>query len=95
MQSLSTLLPFILMFGLFYLIIFLPENKRKKKFKLMLDNLKVDDEVLTRGGIIGKIVNLQDNFMILQTGPDKVRIKLDRNAIMNVLNENSENNTES
>jgi preprotein translocase subunit YajC len=47
----------------------------------MLSGLKVNDEIMSRGGIIGKIVNIQDNFVIMQTGPDKMRIKLDKNGI--------------
>jgi preprotein translocase subunit YajC len=60
----------------------------------MISNLKVNDEVMTRGGIIGKIINIQDNYIILETGPDRVRIKLDKNGISNVLNTNNEDNQE-
>jgi len=74
------------MLGLFYLIIFVPESKRKKKFAAMLNNLKVNDEVMTRGGILGKIVNIQDNFIIIQTGPDRTKIKIDKNGISSVIN---------
>jgi len=84
--SIGTFLPFILMIALFYLIIFVPESKRKKKFAAMLNGLKVNDEVMTRGGIIGKIVNIQDNFIILQTGPDRTKIKVDKNGISSVTN---------
>ena len=95
MAYLSNLLPFIFMLGLFYLIIFVPENKRKKKYKAMLDNLKVNDEILTRGGVMGKIVNLQDDYIILETGPDKVRIKFNKSAVMNILSVSNEINKES
>lgn len=94
LSSISSLLPFILMIALFYLFIFVPENKRKKKYSSMISNLKVNDEVMTRGGIIGKIINIQDNYIILETGPDRVRIKLDKNGISNVLNTNNEDNLE-
>lgn len=94
LASLSSLLPFILMIGLFYLFIFVPENKRKKKYSAMISSLKLNDEVMTRGGIVGKLVNIQDNFVILETGPDKVRIKLDKNGISHVLNTNKEDNQE-
>lgn len=90
MQSLLTFIPFILMIGLFYLIVFIPENKRKKKYSAMLNSLKVNDEVITKGGIIGKIVNIQDKFIILQSGPDKARLKIDKNGVLNVVAENTE-----
>jgi len=90
MQTLVQLLPLIAMLGLFYLIIFIPESRRKKKYSLMINSLKVNDEILTKGGIIGKIINIQDDFLILQTGPDKARIKLSKNGIANVFSENTE-----
>lgn len=79
--------PLIFMIVIFYLIIFVPEGKRKKRYKAMLDNLKVNDEIMTKGGIVGKIINVQDRFVILQTGPDKVRIKLDKTGVLNLLSE--------
>jgi preprotein translocase subunit YajC len=95
MQYISTLIPFILMIGLFYLFIFVPENKRKKKYSNMQSSLKVNDEIMTRGGIIGKLINIQDKFVILETGPDRARIKLDKNGISHVLNSNAEENSDS
>lgn len=94
MASVIQYLPYILMIALFYLIIFVPESKRKKKFASMLSNLKVNDEVMTRGGILGKIVNIQDNFTIIQTGPDRTKIKVDKNGIASVLNKTVEEKTE-
>ncbi|MTK11683.1 MAG: preprotein translocase subunit YajC [Clostridiaceae bacterium] len=79
--------PLIVMIVIFYLIIFVPEGKRKKRYRAMLDNLKVNDEIMTKGGIVGKIINVQDRFVILQTGPDKVRIKLDKTGVLNLLSE--------
>lgn len=91
----STLLrfaPLVIMMAFVYLIIIVPENKRKKKYREMLDSLKVNDEVMTKGGIIGKIINIQDNFVILQTGPDKIRIKLDKTGVLTLLSELETNN---
>lgn len=85
MQTIIALAPYILMLAVFYLIIFIPENKRKKKYNSMLAALKLNDEVLTKGGIMGKIVNIKDDFVILETGPDRARIKLTKNGISNVL----------
>jgi preprotein translocase subunit YajC len=86
METLIGLLPLIAMLGLFYLIVFIPENRRKKKYNTMLNALSVNDEIITKGGILGKIVNLQDDFVIIQTGPDRARIKLSKNGISSVLN---------
>lgn len=82
----SPIVYFVIMIALFYLFIFVPEGKRKKKYSSMINGLKVNDEIMSRGGIIGKIVSLQDNFVIMETGPDRVRIKLDKNGISHVTN---------
>lgn len=86
MGQLGTLLPLILMLGVFYLVIFIPENKRKKKYAALLNNLKVNDEVMTKGGIIGKIINIQDEYIVLESGPDRTRIKLAKSGIGTVTN---------
>ncbi len=89
MGQLGSLLPLILMLAVFYLVIFIPENKRKKKYAALLNNLKVNDEVMTKGGIMGKIINIQDEYIILESGPDRARIKLAKSGIGTVLNSNS------
>ncbi|HEY8888757.1 MAG TPA: preprotein translocase subunit YajC [Clostridium sp.] len=89
MGQIGTLLPLILMLAVFYLVIFIPENKRKKKYAALLNNLKVNDEVLTKGGIMGKIINIQDEYIILESGPDRTRIKLSKSGIGTVTNLNS------
>ncbi|MBV7275310.1 preprotein translocase subunit YajC [Clostridiaceae bacterium UIB06] len=93
MSTLLRFAPLVIMMAFVYLIIIVPENKRKKKYRGMLDSLKVNDEVMTKGGIIGKIINIQDNFIILQTGPDKIRIKLDKTGVLTLLSELETNNS--
>ena len=90
MSTIVQLSPIILMLGVFYLIVFVPENKRKKKYGSMLASIKVNDEIVTRGGIMGKITNIQDDFVIVQSGPDRARFKLSKTGILNVLTEKDE-----
>lgn len=90
MQYITGLLPFIVMIAIFYLLIFVPESRRKKKYSSMITNLKVNDEIMTRGGIVGKIVNIQDDYVILQSGPDKTRIQVSKNGIGNIMNPTSD-----
>ena len=85
MQSVVSLLPIILMLAVFYLVVFIPENKRKKKYAALLNNLKVNDELMTKGGIMGKIINIQDDYIILESGPDRTRIKLSKSGIGTVI----------
>lgn len=85
MDNISVLLvnvvPFLLVFVIFYFLLILPEKKRKKKYQSMLDELKVNDEVLTRGGIIGKITHIDEKSVTLETSPAKTKIKFDKSGI--------------
>lgn len=83
--GLGSFLPLIIAFGLFYAIVFIPENKRKKKYEQMLSDLKVNDDVLSKGGIMGRIISIEDEYIILETGPSRARIKLHKNGISSVL----------
>lgn len=84
-SMLGAILPFVIMIGLFYVMMYLPEKKRKKKYGDMLSTLSLNDEIITKGGILGKVVNIQDTFIILETGPNRARVKLDKNGILSVL----------
>ena len=85
-QLLSTLLPLVAMFAIMYFLLILPEKKRTKKYNTMLSELKVNDEVLTRGGIIGKIITIDEDQMVIQSGPDRVRFRVTKNSIAQKLN---------
>ena len=86
MQFVSLLLPFVLMFGIMYLLLIRPEKKRAKVYNEMLAELKVNDEVLTRGGIIVKIITIEEDQMVIQSGPDRVRFRVTKNSIAQKLN---------
>lgn len=82
-----TVLPFIFMILLFYVFIMIPEKKRKNKYNTMIGALKLNDEVLTRGGIIGKVVKINDDSIIIESGPDRTKLKLQKNGILSVISE--------
>ena len=83
MKALGSFLLLILLFVVFYLMLFLPEKKRKKKYDEMLSGLKVNDEIMTRGGIIGKIVSLDDENIVVETSSDRTKLKLTKNSVAN------------
>ena len=85
-NGLMTIVTFVIMIVFFYLIIIIPENKRKKKYNTMLESLKVNDEIMTRGGIIGNVVIIKDDYVIIQSGPDKARLKMSKASIGSILN---------
>lgn len=74
-------LPYIILLGAMYFIFFLPEKKRKNAFLKMISELKVNDEITTRGGIIGKIVKLDDESITIETGLARTSIKFTKNAV--------------
>ena len=88
-QWLATLLHLVAMFAIMYFLLILPEKKRTKKYNTMLSELKVNDEVLTRGGIIGKIITIDEDQMVIQSGPDRVRFRVTKNSIAQKLNKDA------
>jgi len=78
---LVNVVPFLLVFVVFYFFLILPEKKRKKKYQGMVDELKLNDEVVTRGGIIGKIAHIDEKGITIETSAAKTRIKIDKSGI--------------
>ena len=66
----------VLFVGVFYFLMLRPEQKRKKQAAEMRAALKAGDEITTIGGIVGKVVNVKDEFVTFETGEDRVRIKV-------------------
>lgn len=90
MTIIMQILPFIVILGVFYFFLILPEKKRRNKYEGMLDSLKVNDEVLTRGGIIGKIITIKDDYLVIESGPERCRLKLSKQGISTVMNQEEE-----
>ncbi|MCM1992576.1 preprotein translocase subunit YajC [Oceanirhabdus seepicola] len=80
------LIVFGIMFGMMYLLIIVPDKKRRKKYSSMLDTMKVNDKITTKGGIVGKIINIKDDYIILETGPDRARVKMLKTGILTIEN---------
>ena len=78
---LSIVLPFALMFGLMYFLLILPEKKRTKKYNSMIAALEKNDEILTRGGIMGKIIIVEEDYVIMETSAERTKLKISKNGI--------------
>jgi preprotein translocase subunit YajC len=76
--------PLIVIFAIFYFMAIRPQQKREKDRKIMLSNLKEGDDIITIGGIYGRILNIKEDVVTLELG-DKLKIKVTRSAIGNVL----------
>ncbi len=57
------LFPFL--FLLMYVLLIRPQSKKSKEHKNLIDNLKINDEIVTNGGIVGKIIKISDQFIII------------------------------
>ncbi len=77
----SMIFMLLLMFAFFYLFIIRPENKKKKKTEEMRNSLSLGDEIITIGGMIGKIVQITEDTITFETGEDRVRIQTKKWAI--------------
>lgn len=76
----SSIIMIVLMLVIFYLFLILPENK-KKKLNEMRSNLKVGDDIVTIGGMMGKVVHVTDDSVTFETSEDQVRIQVAKWAI--------------
>lgn len=79
-NPLTAFLPLILIFGIFYFLLIRPQQKKQKQHQELLKNLQRGMEVVTSGGIIGRITGLTDDVVTIEVA-DKVRIKVVRNQI--------------
>lgn len=79
------ILPLLLMFVIFYIFIILPQRRREKQFRDMINSLIVGDEIVTTGGIVGKIVNIKDDILTIEVGADRVKLKVYKWAVKEVL----------
>ncbi len=81
---LSTMMLPILFLAIFYFFIIRPQQKKDKKIREMRNSVKVGDEILTIGGIYGKIVKIKDEVITIEVGSDKTRFNIAKWAIGNV-----------
>lgn len=77
----SMIMMLVLMFAVFYFFMIRPENKRKKKTEEMRNSLSVGDEIVTIGGMTGKIVQVTEDTITFETGEDRVRIQAKKWAV--------------
>ena len=73
--------PIIVIFGIFYLLLFLPMQKQKKAQAKMLSELKNGDSVVTTGGIVGTITAVDSDTIVLRVKPDNLKLQFARSAV--------------
>lgn len=78
--GLMNLLPMVLLFVVFYFLLIRPQQKRAKEHQNMLSNLKRGDNIVTNGGLVGKITGISDKIVTLEVA-EKIRIRVLRSHI--------------
>ncbi len=81
---LGSLLPMVAIFAIFYFLLIRPQQKKQKELNNLINNLQKGDEVLTAGGILGRITGLDDNYVEIEIAAN-VKIKMQKNSVINVL----------
>jgi preprotein translocase subunit YajC len=77
MGALSPIIMMVAMFGIFYFILIRPQVKKQREHANMLSKLGKGDEIITRGGVIGKITGVADDVLIVEL-QEKVRVRIPR-----------------
>lgn len=82
--SLGSMLPLLLMFVVLYFVMIRPQMKRQKEHRAMIEALAKGDEVVTSGGLVGRVTKLDDNHLRLEVASG-VELQLQRSAVVQVL----------
>ena len=85
MNGLESFIPIILIFVIMYFLLIRPQQKKIKEHKNMVDNLRRGDQVLTQGGILGKITKVKEGEEIEVELATDVKVAIVRSTIVNVL----------
>jgi preprotein translocase subunit YajC len=83
-NAMMQLLPLVLIFVVFYFLLIRPQSKRAKEHKAMVSALAVGDEVVTSGGILGRVTEAGEQFLTVEIA-EGVRIKIQRHTVSSVL----------
>ena len=80
----ETIIMIVAMIAIFYFFMIRPESKKKKKLKEMREALAVGDTITTIGGILGKVVSVDDDKITFETSEDRVRVQVAKWAVSTI-----------
>lgn len=75
------LLPFVAIFAIFYFLVILPQKRKQQETKQMVEQLKINEEVITNGGLIGKIKEIRETSFVIQSA-EKSFIEIAKSAVV-------------
>jgi preprotein translocase subunit YajC len=85
-SAFASFLPLVLIFAIMYFLLIRPQQKKVKDLKAMVDGLRRGDQVLTQGGIIGKVTKVGDDGVLEVEIAEGVKVKMPRHTISQVMN---------
>ncbi len=80
----SGLIMMAVFFGIFYFLLIRPQQKKNKDIQKMRSGLQVGDEVITIGGVHGKVLNIKDEVLTVEVGADKLKLQVSKWAVGSV-----------
>ena len=80
----------VIMIAVFYFLLIRPQKKREKQTRMMLNDMRPGDEIITIGGIMGKIVSIKDESVLIESGADRTKLRFEKSAIKQVLTEHDD-----
>ncbi len=83
-DPIMSILPIIILFVIFYFLLIRPQQKKAKEHKNMVETLSKGDEIVTQGGILGKVTDVSDNYLTCKIA-DNVEVKVQSHAVATVL----------
>nr|WP_315019535.1 preprotein translocase subunit YajC [uncultured Aminipila sp.] len=86
MGSLQSLLPLVLLILIMYFLLIRPQKKKEKAVNEMRSNIKAGDEIITIGGICGKVVKVKEETIVIQVGAEKLKFEMMKWSVSKVIN---------
>ena len=83
--GLASFLPLVLIFVIMYFLMIRPQQKRMKEHRALVEALKKGDEVVTQGGLVGKVISVRDNELEVEIAPG-VKVRVIRSTVTGLVN---------
>ncbi len=83
-DPIMSFLPLVIIFVVFYFLLIRPQQKRAKEHKQMVEAISKGDEVVTNGGLLGKVTGVGENFIQIKVS-DNVEVKVQRHAVASLM----------
>lgn len=90
LNSLGWIIPYAVVIGAFYFFLIRPQKKKEKATQEMRNSVSEGTEIVTIGGIYGKVVNAKEDVLTIEVGADKVKIKIARWSVGRIIENNEE-----